>query len=45
MNLSVSGGRLSDLLDRQLPTMETLGEPDLVTVVVGSNDLIRPATA
>lgn len=40
VNLSVSGGRLSDLLDRQLPTMETLGEPDLVTVVVGSNDLI-----
>ena len=40
VNLSVSGGRLTDLLDRQIPAMEALGEPDLVTVVVGSNDLI-----
>ncbi len=42
VNLSVSGGRLSDLLDRQIPTMESLGRPDLVTVVIGSNDLISP---
>ena len=40
VNLSVSGGRLTDLLDRQIPAMEALGEADLVTVVVGSNDLI-----
>ena len=40
VNLSVSGGRLTDLLERQIPAMEALGEPDLVTVIVGSNDLI-----
>ena len=40
VNLSVSGGRLTDLLERQIPAMDALGEPDLVTVVVGSNDLI-----
>ena len=40
VNLSVSGGRLTDLLERQIPAMELLGEPDLVTVIVGSNDLI-----
>lgn len=40
INLSVSGGRLTDLLERQIPAMEALGEADLVTVVVGSNDLI-----
>jgi len=40
VNLSVSGGRLTDLLERQIPAMEALGEADLVTVVVGSNDLI-----
>ncbi|AXT86650.1 SGNH/GDSL hydrolase family protein [Aeromicrobium sp. A1-2] len=40
VNLSVSGGRVADLLERQLPAMESLGvEPDLVTVVIGSNDL------
>lgn len=42
VNLSVSGGRLSDLLERQIPAMESLGTPDLVTVVIGSNDLIGP---
>jgi len=41
VNLSVSGGRLTDLLERQLPAMESLGAvADLVTVVIGSNDLI-----
>lgn len=41
VNLSVSGGRVSDLLERQLPAMESLGvNPDLVIVVIGSNDLI-----
>lgn len=40
VNLSVSGGRLTDLLERQIPAMDALGEPELVTVIVGSNDLI-----
>ncbi len=40
VNLSVYGGRVADVLDRQLPAMESLGvAPDLVTVVIGSNDL------
>ncbi len=39
VNLSVSGGRLTDLLERQIPAMEALGDADLVTVIVGSNDL------
>jgi lysophospholipase L1-like esterase len=39
VNLSVTGGRVSDLLERQLPAMERLGKPELVTVVIGSNDL------
>ncbi len=43
LNLSVYGGRVSDVLDSQLPAMESLGvEPDLVTVIIGSNDLISP---
>ncbi len=42
VNLSVSGGRLSDLINRQIPTMESLGPVDLVTVIIGSNDLISP---
>lgn len=41
VNLSVNGGRVTDLLERQVPAMESLGaEPDLVTVIIGSNDLI-----
>ncbi|MCW2748509.1 MAG: hydrolase family protein, partial [Nocardioidaceae bacterium] len=41
VNLSVYGGRVADVIDRQIPAMETLGvEPDLVTVIIGSNDLI-----
>ncbi|MGA8986896.1 SGNH/GDSL hydrolase family protein [Aeromicrobium sp.] len=40
VNLSVSGGRVADLLERQLPAMESLEvAPHLVTVVIGSNDL------
>lgn len=42
VNLSVSGGLVSDLLERQLPAMESLGtRPDLVTVMIGSNDLLN----
>jgi lysophospholipase L1-like esterase len=41
VNLSVYGGRITDVLERQIPAMESLGvEPDLVTVIIGSNDLI-----
>lgn len=41
VNLSVYGGRVTDVLERQIPAMESLDvEPDLVTVVIGSNDLI-----
>ena len=40
VNLSVYGGRVADVVDRQIPAMESLGvAPDLVTVVIGSNDL------
>lgn len=40
VNLAMSGGRVRDVLDRQLPALEALGAtPDLVTVLIGSNDL------
>jgi lysophospholipase L1-like esterase len=40
VNLAVSGGRIRDVLDRQLPALQALGAvPDLVTVLVGSNDV------
>jgi lysophospholipase L1-like esterase len=42
VNLSFSGARVADVLDRQLPAMEELGQrPDLVTVLIGSNDTTR----
>lgn len=42
VNLSVSGARVQDVLDRQLPALRSLGaEPALVTVLIGSNDIIR----
>ena len=42
VNLSVSGAGTSDLIRGQLPALEGLpSRPDLVTVMVGSNDLIR----
>jgi lysophospholipase L1-like esterase len=41
VNLSVYGGRVCDVVDRQIPAMDSLGvAPDLVTVIIGSNDLI-----
>lgn len=48
MNLSISGGRVADVLDRQLPMLRDLGvAPDLVTLLIGSNDMmsgaLRPA--
>jgi lysophospholipase L1-like esterase len=42
VNLSVSGAHTTDLIRRQLPALEALpSAPDLVTVMVGSNDLMR----
>lgn len=42
VNLSVSGGLVTDLLERQVPAMESLDvAPDLVTVMIGSNDLLN----
>lgn len=39
VNLSVSGAKTADVLQKQLPALRALGvEPDLVTVTVGSND-------
>jgi lysophospholipase L1-like esterase len=44
INLSVSGARTEDVLDRQLPALARLAArealPDLITLMIGSNDLI-----
>lgn len=41
INLSMSGGRFLDVADRQLPVLNTmLDKPQLVTCVIGSNDLM-----
>jgi lysophospholipase L1-like esterase len=41
LNLSVSGCRVSDVLNRQIPALELLQEqPALVTVLIGSNDMV-----
>ncbi len=40
VNLSRSGARIGDVLDRQLPALAALGRtPDLLTVAVGGNDV------
>lgn len=41
VNLGVSGAKTVDVLERQLPVLETL-DAELVTVMIGSNDLMRP---
>ena len=42
VNLSVSGARAGDVLADQLPAIARLGlRPALVTVLIGSNDLMR----
>ena len=42
VNLSVSGGLIRDVVDRQVPALLGLGvRPDLVTVMIGSNDLFN----
>lgn len=43
VNLAITGGRVRDVLDRQLPVLESLAPPpELVTVLIGSNDLFNP---
>lgn len=43
VSLSLSGGTVEDVLDLQLPAMDALPEvPDLVTCLIGSNDLMNP---
>ena len=42
VNLSRSGARAADVLDRQLPALEALDPPpDLVTCAIGANDIVR----
>jgi lysophospholipase L1-like esterase len=42
VNLSFSGARVGDVLERQLPALAALGvDPAVTTVLVGSNDLLR----
>lgn len=47
VNLSFNGARVQDVLDRQLPALDDLvvseGAPALVTVVIGSNDIVLRA--
>ncbi|MFK0247137.1 SGNH/GDSL hydrolase family protein [Amycolatopsis azurea] len=44
VNLSMSGARVADVLDDQLPRMLTLpSAPALVTVLIGANDMLTPA--
>lgn len=38
MNLSVSGARVADVVEEQLPQLDGLA-PDLVTVAIGGNDV------
>ncbi len=41
VNLSRSGARTDDVLDRQLRALEALSPPDLVTCAIGANDIVR----
>jgi lysophospholipase L1-like esterase len=47
LNLSATGARVPDLLEQQLPALDRLGrrDDDLVTVLVGSNDLFAGGEA
>jgi lysophospholipase L1-like esterase len=41
VNLSVTGARVRDVLDDQLPRLHAIGiEPDLVTLLIGANDML-----
>jgi lysophospholipase L1-like esterase len=43
VNLAVTGARVEDVRSRQLPALRGLGmQPDLVTLLIGSNDLMSP---
>lgn len=46
VNLSVTGARVSDVVERQLPALDALLEADepvaLVTCIAGSNDIVSP---
>ena len=46
VNRSVTGARVDDVVDNQLPALEAVsaeeGPPALVTVVIGSNDVVSP---
>jgi acyl-CoA thioesterase-1 len=45
LNLSKSGARAADVLDRQLPLLEALtAPPALVTCAIGANDIVRNRT-
>ncbi len=42
VNLSFSGARVSDVLSRQIPALAGLSAvPELITVLIGSNEIIR----
>jgi len=42
VNLSRSGARAVDVVDRQLPALEAMdATPDLVTCAIGANDIVR----
>lgn len=43
LNLGMNGGRVRDVLEQQIPALETLHpQPALVTLLIGSNDLMSP---
>jgi lysophospholipase L1-like esterase len=42
VNLSRSGARVGDVVDRQLPALDAMSPaPDLVTCAIGANDIVR----
>lgn len=42
INLAIYGGRIADLRDRAMPALASLPTPDKVSMLVGSNDLMKP---
>ncbi len=44
VNLSLTGARVRDTLDLQLPRLEELA-PQMVTCAIGANDLLRPSVS
>ena len=43
VNLSITGAKIADVVERQLPAAQALGlDPDLVTSLIGANDLLSP---